>query len=123
MSGMDADRVPVIVGVGQVNDRPEHPEKGLDSLGLMERALRLADADADGGWLADIDSLATVDQISCPHLESIVDRHIELLGAQPARRETTDLPHGEGPIRLLNEAATGSAPERPGSRPSLAARR
>ena len=44
----DAARIPVIVGVGQVNDRPATPDAGLDSLGLMEAALRAADADAGG---------------------------------------------------------------------------
>ena len=49
-------RVPVIVGVGQLNDRPSTPDQGLDSLGLMEAALRAADTDAGGGWLAMLDS-------------------------------------------------------------------
>ena len=55
---MDAARIPVIVGVGQVNDRPADPQQGLDSLGLMEAALRVADEDAGGGWLARLNSLA-----------------------------------------------------------------
>ena len=43
---LDPERVPVIVGVGQINDRPEDPEDGLDSLGLMAAALHVADDDA-----------------------------------------------------------------------------
>ena len=35
------DRIPVIVGVGQINDRREEDRAaGLDSLALMEAALR-----------------------------------------------------------------------------------
>lgn len=102
---VDPERTPVIVGVGQLNDRPADQDQGLDSLGLMEAALRLADADAGGGWLADLDSLATVDQISCPELEGLVDTLAERIGAAPRRKETTALPHGDSPIRLLNEAA------------------
>ena len=37
------DRIPVIIGVGQINDRPENPVDGLDSLGLMVEALRIAE--------------------------------------------------------------------------------
>ena len=38
----DPERIPVIIGVGQLNDRPESPELGLDPPGLMAAALRLA---------------------------------------------------------------------------------
>jgi len=63
MTMTDPERIPVIIGVGQVNDRPEDPDQGLDSLGLMVAALRVAAEDA-GVPLAEIDSLAIVDQIS-----------------------------------------------------------
>ncbi len=67
------NRIPVIMGVGQVNDRDEtdKPSLGLDSLGLMEAALRAADLDAGGGWLPRLDSLAVVDQISFPELGDV----------------------------------------------------
>src|SRR3546814_12904343 len=42
----DPKRSPVIIGVGQINDRPDDPDRGLDSLGLMVAALKAADADA-----------------------------------------------------------------------------
>ena len=38
----DPERIPVIIGVGQVNDRPQDPDQGLDSLGLMVAALKVA---------------------------------------------------------------------------------
>lgn len=101
----DPERVPVIVGVGQIADRPEHWSDGFDSLGLMDAALRRADADAGGGWLTDLDTLATVDQISCPDLVTIADDLAARLGATRARTETTDMAHGDSPVRLLNEAA------------------
>ncbi|MGH1425311.1 MAG: hypothetical protein ACRBBU_11325 [Pseudooceanicola sp.] len=101
----DPERVAVIVGVGQINDRPDDWRDGLDSLGLMEAALRRADADAGGGWLNGIDRLATVDQISCPDIDDIAAKLAERLGAGGAETETTDMPHGDSPVRLLNEAA------------------
>ena len=42
----DPERIPVIIGVGQVGDRPDDPDAGLDSLGLMVAALRVAADDA-----------------------------------------------------------------------------
>ena len=63
---MNADpaRIPVIIGVGQFNDRAnEH-----DALGLMVAALKKADADAGGGWINALDSIAVVNQISFPKL-------------------------------------------------------
>jgi acetyl-CoA C-acetyltransferase len=100
-----AKRIPVIVGVGQVNDRPVDLQAGLDSLGLMDAALRVADADAGGGWLRRLDSLALVLQISCRELGEVSGRLAEQLGATPQICHTTDSLSGEGPIRLLNEAA------------------
>ena len=50
MAATDPERMPVIVGVGQINDRPEDPEQGLDSLGLMTHALRRAAG--NGRWRA-----------------------------------------------------------------------
>ena len=102
---MDAEHIPVIVGVGQHNDRPENPDDGLDSLGLMEEALRRADADAGGGWLADIDWLGTVDQISWPQLGEITGPLCARIGANPTYRTTTEQASGDSPIFLLNEAA------------------
>lgn len=98
------ERIPVIIGVGQVNDRPADPREGLDPAGLMAEALRRADADAGGGWLESCDSLGIVGQIAWPHLNPVAGTVAERLGIAPAHIvETT--PHGDNPIRLLNEAA------------------
>ena len=101
----DPERIPVIIGVGQVNDRPADPDDGLDSLGLMIAALRSADTDAGGGLLADLDSLAIVDQISFHHLGKLCDPLAAAIGATPAINYQSAAPHGDTPVRLLNEAA------------------
>lgn len=105
----DPERIPVIIGVGQLNDRPESPELGLDPPGLMAAALRLAEADArtdkSGNILADLDSLAIVDQISFRHLGNLCDRVARAIGATPPINYQSEAPHGDTPIRLLNEAA------------------
>lgn len=102
---MDAERMPVLVGVGQINDRPDDAADGLDSLGLMQGALAAADADAGGGWLTAIDSLAVIDQISFPALNPAADRLARAVGASPCHSCTSNGPNGDSPIRLLNEAA------------------
>lgn len=101
----DPERIPVIVGVGQVNDRPSDPQAGLDSFGLMLAALHAADADAGHGWLASLNSLAVVDQISFRNLNPIAPGLAKALGASPGRIEQTPVASGDSPILLLNEAA------------------
>jgi len=101
----DPERIPVIVGVGQVNDRPTDPSTGLDSAGLMAAALRAAEQDAGGSWLADLDSLAVVDQISFREINPIAPGLAATLGAKPTHVEQTKAASGDSPVLLLNEAA------------------
>lgn len=98
-----ADRAPVIVGVGQVVDRPGHAASGLQPSELMAQALERADADGKGGWLAQIDSLDLIHSVSWPYQDP--------LGAVTERLRLA--PHhqnygpvgGETPVRYLHEAA------------------
>ncbi|MET0138075.1 MAG: acetyl-CoA acetyltransferase, partial [Sphingobium sp.] len=64
-----------------------------------------ADTDAGGGWLADLDSLAVIDQISFRELNPIAPGLAEVVGAKPAHVEQTPMASGDSPILLLNEAA------------------
>ncbi len=101
-------RIPVIIGVGQVNDRDAATGVaglGLDSLGLMEAALRAADRDAGGGWLSRLDSLAVVEQISCPELGDVSAPLARALAANPRICYKTAYSTGDAPLLLLNEAA------------------
>ena len=101
----DHARIPVIVGIGQVNDRPTDPMQGLDPVGLMAAALREADADAGSGWLARVDSLAVVDQISFRAMNPLPDKLSDALGINPRHRFQTPAPMGDSPVMLLNQAA------------------
>lgn len=101
----DETRIPVIIGVGQVNDRPDDPGQGMDPVDLMETALRRADEDAGGGWLAKLDSIETVRQISFIDIRDPAPMLAERFGVSPKILSTTKSPSGDSPILLLNDAA------------------
>lgn len=105
----DPEAIPVIVGVGQVNDRPENPAGGLDSGELMIEALARAETDAGGGWLGAVDWLGVVSQLSFPDLNPLTDAVAAAIGARPAHARQTPTPSGDSPILLLNEAANAIA--------------
>lgn len=96
---------PIIVGVGQINDRPAIPTDGLDPIALMEAALRQAETDAGTSLLADADYLGIVQQIAFRDLGDPCAPLSERLGAHPAVAFQTDGPNGDSPIMLLNDAA------------------
>lgn len=100
---MNADRIPVIVGVGEALDRPTDLSKALEPLALMEVALREADADAGGGFLARIASLDVVNQLSWRYADAAGELCARL-GIAPARAVYGPV-GGESPVRFLHEAA------------------
>lgn len=101
----DPERVAVIVGVGQINDRPATPEAGCEPLQLMQAALEQADRDAGGGWLTHLDSVAVVQQISFRKQNPLAGKLAAAIGASPALAYESVGPNGDSPILLLNEAA------------------
>jgi acetyl-CoA C-acetyltransferase len=107
MSSEKYNPIPVIIGVGQINDRdePNNPRVSLDSLGLMEAALRAADLDAGGGWLRRLDSLGVVDQISYPELGDLSAPLAERVNSAPRICYKSGYASGDSPLLLLNEAA------------------
>ena len=105
MSENDPRTTPVIVGVGQVNDRPDDPTQGHTPADLMSEALRRADADAGGGLLEDCDWLAVVRQIGFPEQRNPHELLQPLLGIRPRTAFTSPSPNGNTPTRLLSDAA------------------
>jgi len=103
MAQVPADRVPVIVGVGEVADRPADPLQGKEPVALMAEALRLAEADAGARLLVALDSLDIVNEISWPYRDP-VGRLGAALGVSPARAAYGAV-GGETPVRSLHEAA------------------
>src|SRR5580693_7773368 len=102
-SPLPEDRVPVIVGIGEVVDRPREIADGLEPLDLLEQALRRAEADTGGKLLRDIQSLDVVNFLSWRYRDP--ERHlVERLGITPAHCYYGPV-GGESPIRYLHEAA------------------
>jgi acetyl-CoA C-acetyltransferase len=102
-SPVSEDRIPVIVGVGEITDRPADLKSGLEPLTLLEEALKRAEADSGGKLLGDIQSLDIVNFLSWRYREPeklLSDR----LGITP-RHAYYGPVGGESPIRYLHEAA------------------
>lgn len=100
---MSPDRIPVIVGVGEALNRPSDLSKALEPLALMEAALREADADAGGGFIAKIASLDVVNQLSWRYADAAAQLCARM-GVAPARAVYGPV-GGESPVRFLHEAA------------------
>src|SRR3954452_9732231 len=58
------DRIPVIVGVGEIVDRPKDIAAGLEPLTLLEQALKRAEADSGAKFLGELGSLDVVNLLS-----------------------------------------------------------
>ncbi|HZZ70517.1 MAG TPA: enoyl-CoA hydratase, partial [Phenylobacterium sp.] len=102
-----AERTPVIVGVGDLADRPTKVEDAREPLRLMADALRAADLDAGGGWLARLDLLSLVGLVSWRYRDP-AGQLCDELGIAPGRKVNASM-GGETPIRLIHEAAVAIA--------------
>ncbi|MBR1191585.1 acetyl-CoA acetyltransferase [Bradyrhizobium sp. AUGA SZCCT0160] len=103
MSKTPEDRIPVIVGVGEIVDRPKDIAAGLEPLALLEQALKRAEADSGARLLGELGSLDVVNFLSWRYRdpEKLL---AERLGAKPAYCYYGPV-GGESPIRYLHEAA------------------
>jgi acetyl-CoA C-acetyltransferase len=97
------DRIPVIVGVGEITDRPADLKSGLEPLALLEQALRRAEQDSGGKLLGEIQSLDVVNFLSWRYRDPEI-RLSEKLGIKPKHAYYGPV-GGESPIRYLHEAA------------------
>ena len=100
---LSPDRIPVIVGIGEIVDRPREITEGLAPLDLLEQALRRAEADAGARLLGEVQSLDVVNFLSWRYRdpEKLLAQR---LGITPAHCYYGPV-GGESPIRYLHEAA------------------
>jgi acetyl-CoA C-acetyltransferase len=102
-SPVSEDRIPVIVGVGEIVDRPKEITAGLEPLVLLEQALKRAEADSGGKLLGEIQSLDIVNFLSWRYQDP-ARQLSERLGIKPAHAYYGPV-GGESPIRYLHGAA------------------
>lgn len=97
------DRIPVIVGQGEISDHPKTPSEGLEPLALMVEALKRAEKDTGARLIGDIDSLDIVNLLSWRYSDPAAQL-CKLLAITPKRAVYGPV-GGESPIRYLHEAA------------------
>src|SRR5450432_3742021 len=102
-SPLSDDHIPVIVGVGEITDRPADLKSGLEPLDLLVEALKRAEADSGGKLLGEIQSLDIVNFLSWRYRDP-EKQLAQRLGIQPAHAYYGPV-GGESPIRYLHEAA------------------
>lgn len=97
------DRIPVIVGIGEIVDRSKEITEGLEPLDLLEQALRRAEADAGAKLLGEVQSLDVVNFLSWRYRdpEKLLAQR---LGVSPVHCYYGPV-GGESPIRFIHEAA------------------
>ena len=101
------DRIPVIVGVGEITDQPAEISAGREPMTLMADALKDAERDSGGRLLAGIQSLDIVNFLSWRYHDPAA-LLCERLGITPARAVYGPV-GGETPIRYIHEAAKAIA--------------
>ena len=103
MTTVSPDRIPVIVGVGEIVDRPKEITAGLEPLDLLEQALRRAEQDAGAKLLGEVQSLDVVNFLSWRYRDP-EQLLAQRLGITPAHCYYGPV-GGESPIRYIHEAA------------------
>lgn len=101
--GSSAETRPVIIGVGEITDRPTDPLAALDPVGLMAEAARRAQTDAGVHLLNRIDSVDIVHQVSWRY-EDTAAALCDRLSITP-RRAVYSQGGGERPLERLYAAA------------------
>src|ERR1700716_1107646 len=102
-SPLPEDRIPVIVGVGEIADRPKDIVAGLEPMALLEQAVRRAEADSGAKLLDELGSLDVVNFLSWRYRDP--EKQLAArLGADPAHCYYGPV-GGERPIRYIHEAA------------------
>ena len=95
---------PIIVGAGQLTNRPKSLEDCIEPLEMMERVAREAETDAGKeGLLAKLDSVQVVNMLSWSYVDA-PGMLAKRVGASPAHTVYTAV-GGETPQRLINETA------------------
>lgn len=100
---MKDEKIPVIVGVGEVSERPVALDHAREPADLMAEALRCAERDAGADILDQLDGLEIINQISWPYADTPATLLTRLGSASP---ECTYHPvGGQTPLLAIHRAA------------------
>jgi acetyl-CoA C-acetyltransferase len=102
-SPLSEDHIPVIVGIGEIVDRPKQIAEGLEPLILLVEALKRAEEDSGGKLLGEIESLDIVNFLSWRYRDPEIQLS-DRLGIKPKHAYYGPV-GGESPVRYLHEAA------------------
>ncbi len=100
----DEDRIPVLIGIGEICDRPLVESDGLDAIGLMLAALEAAERDVGTKLLDRLDWLGVEDEISFP-MPAPHEVLADSLPVRPRLLAKTFEASGDGPLQLIADAA------------------
>jgi len=98
------DSSPVIVGVGEVLDRPADLQKSREPAVLMADAVRRAEEDAGARMIPHIDAIDVVKEVSIPYPD-LPGRVTNELGLNGRSRAALTDGSGNGPLREMHNAA------------------
>ena len=99
---MKPENTPVIIGIGELCDRPQTLSKARDPLNLMKDVVHLADIESKEA-LSKIDRLSIVNPASWTY-ENLPAQLSETLNISPSYSELAPT-GGETPVKLLHQAA------------------
>lgn len=108
MNQFGDERRPVIIGVGEISDRPSNELAGLEPRVLMSQAVRLAQADAGVSLLGEVDRLDVVMQVSWSY-ENLPQLLAEDLQLGAHVHKAIGPIGGETPVAMLADAAAAIA--------------
>jgi len=103
MPNHSADRLPVIIGIGEYLERPESLDKSLEPLEMMAKALNIANEDSGGNCLSQIDSLDVVMPMSWRYSD-LAGELCAHLSISP-KRAVLGPSGGQAPLKYIHDAA------------------
>jgi len=103
MASPAAERIPVIIGVGEYTERPARSDDSLEPRDMMAKALNIANEDCGGAALAQLDKLNVIMPMSWKYSD-LAGRLCETLKITP-QQASLGPSGGQLPLHYLHEAA------------------
>jgi len=103
MASPAAERIPVIIGVGEYMERPARPDDSLEPRDMMAKALHVANEDCGGAALGQIDKLNVIMPMSWKYSD-LAGTLCETLNITP-QQLSLGPSGGQLPLHYLHEAA------------------